>query len=180
VAQPPRDTEPGIHHVTVGATGPSEYYRDHIDRLDWLRRFIRILDRFGWTCVLMCQMTTHVHVIVDVPDNSLSEGMQRLNGGYGKEFNGRHDRRGALVRRRFWSKRITTEQQLVTTFRYAALNPVHAGMCDRAEEWFWSTFATSCGIATTFPFADATHVLAALGASPADAARTLLGLVGDV
>jgi hypothetical protein len=84
--QPPRDTEPGIHHVIVGATGSSEYYTEHIDRLDWLRRFIRILDRQDWKCLLVCQMTTHVHAIVDVPDRSLSDGMQRLNG-YGKEFN---------------------------------------------------------------------------------------------
>src|SRR5438270_346117 len=29
-----RDTAPGVHHITVGATGPIEYYKDHIDRLD--------------------------------------------------------------------------------------------------------------------------------------------------
>ncbi len=178
--QPPRDNEPGIHHVVVGATGPGEYYSDHIDRLDWLRRFIRVLDRYGWKCLLVCQMTTHVHAVVDVPDRSLSEGMQRLNGGYGKEFNGRHGRRGALIRRRFWSTRITSDEQLLAAFRYAALNPVRAGMCERAEEWFWSSFATSCGLAMTFPFVDTTHVLSALNATPDDSAVALLRLVGDV
>jgi hypothetical protein len=74
----------------------------------------------------------------------------------------------------------TTNQQLLATFRYAALNPVRAGICERAEEWFWSSFATSCGLATTFPFVDVTHVLSALDASPKDAAAALLGLVGDV
>ncbi|HEY8705815.1 MAG TPA: transposase [Gaiellaceae bacterium] len=180
MAQGPRDSEPGIHHVTVGATGPSEYYKDHIDRLDWLRRFIRILDRFGWTCLLVCQMTTHVHLILDVPDRSLSEGMQRLNGGYGKEFNERHGRRGGLVRRRFWSTRITTDEQLLAAFRYVALNPVRAGMCERAEEWFWSSFATSCGLATTFPFVEETRVLSLLDATPSEARRALLTLVRDV
>ncbi len=176
----PRDTTPGIHHVTVGAAGPIEYYKAHIDRLDWLRRFVRILDRFGWTCLIVCQMTTHVHVIVDLPDTSLSDGMHRLNCGYGKEFNGRHGRFGHLVRRRFWSKRIRSGKQLIAAYRYVALNPVRAGMCERAEEWYWSSFATSCGIATTFPFVDATSALAALRASPADASASLLALVGDV
>ena len=178
--QQPRDSEPGIHHVVVGATGGIEYYTDHIDRLDWLRRFIRILDRYGWKCLLVCQMTTHVHAIVDVPDESLSEGMQRLNGGYGREFNDRHERRGALIRRRFWSKRITSEEQLLAVFRYAALNPVRAGICQRAEEWFWSSFATSCGLATTFPFVDATEVLAVLHASPDESSQALLAFVGGV
>jgi REP element-mobilizing transposase RayT len=180
MAQPPRDTDPGIHHVVVGATGPSEYYKDHIDRLDWLRRFIRLLDRHDWKCLLVCQMTTHVHAMVDVPDRSLSEGMQRLNGGYGKEFNARHERRGALIRRRFWSKRITSEAQLLATFRYAALNPIRAGICERPEEYFWSSYATSCGLATTFPFVDATPVTALLDPTGTDTAAALRWLVRDV
>ena len=180
MAQRPRDNAPGIHHVIVKATGPSDYYVDHIDRLDWLRRFVRVLDRYGWTCILVCQMTTHVHAILDVPDWSLSEGMHRLNCGYGREFNARHDRLGNLVGARFWSVRSKTNAQLLAMFRYAALNPVRAGICERAEEWFWSSFATSCGLATTFPFADATHICSLLHVSPAAAAKALLGLVGDV
>ena len=180
MAQQPRDTEPGIHHVVVGATSSSEYYKDHIDRLDWLRRFIRVLDRYDWKCLLVCQLTTHVHALVDVPDRSLSEGMQRLNGGYGREFNERHGRRGALIRRRFWSKRIVSDEQLLAAFRYAALNPVRAGICGRAEEWFWSSFATSCGLATTFPFVDASLVVSVLQVAPSDSAGALLRLVVDV
>jgi putative transposase len=105
--------------------------------------------------------------------------MQRLNGRYGTEFNARHERRGALIRRRYWSKRITTEEQLLATYRYAALNPVRAGICDRPEEWFWSSFATSCGIATTFPFVDATPVLSALDPTPNAPPGMLFGLFDD-
>jgi len=175
-----RDYAPGVHHVTVGATGPIDYYRDHVDRLDWLRRFIRISDGHGWKCLIVCQMTTHVHVLVDVPDRSLPNGMQRLNTGYGKEFNGRHDRKGGLVRRRYWSKRMRSEQQLVAAYRYIALNPVRAGICERAEEWYWSSFATSCELATTFPFVDARRVVAALNVPPGDGPRALRKLTGDV
>jgi len=179
MAQRPRDNEPGIHHVVVQATGPSEYYVDHIDRLDWLRRFIRTLDRYAWRCLIVCQMTTHVHAVVDVPDRSLSEGMQRLNCGYGQEFNDRHDRRGNLVGKRFWSERKTTNRELLAAFRYVALNPVRAGICERPEEWFWSSFATSCGLATTFPFVDATYVHALLDPAGRDTAGALLGLVDE-
>src|SRR5207245_7297420 len=120
------------------------------------------------------------HALVDVPDRSLSAGMQRLNGGYGREFNGRHGRSASLVGARFWSKRSTTDEQLLAAFRYVALNPVRAGICERAEEWLWSSLATSCGLATTFPFADANHICSLLHVSPADAAKALFGLVGDV
>ena len=175
-----RDYAPGVHHVTVGATGPIEYYRDHVDRLDWLRRFISVLGRHEWKCLIVCQMTTHVHALVDVPDLSLPSGMKRLNEGYGTEFNDRHDRQGGLVRRRYWSKRMRSNEQLLAAYRYIALNPVRAGICERAEEWYWSSFATSCGLAATFPFVDATQVVAALNTSERDASQALLDLVGDV
>jgi putative transposase len=180
MGQRPRDNAPGIHHVIVSATGPSEYYVDHIDRLDWLRRFIRIVDRYAWRCLIFCEMTTHVHMLVDVPDWSLSEGMQRLNCGYGREFNGRHERCGNLVRSRFWSERKVTDNQVLAAFRYVALNPVRAGICERPEEWFWSSLATSCELATTFSFVDATPVTSLLDPTGKDTAAALLWLVRDV
>jgi putative transposase len=174
-----RDVTPGLHHVTVGATGPSPYFRDDADRLTWIRYFVRTLASYGWTCVIVCQMTTHVHVLLHVPDESLPVGMHRLNTAYGKGFNDRHDRRGNLVRARYWSKRATDDAALRAAFRYIARNPTRAGICERPEDWHWSSFATSCGLADTFPFADATCVLAALEPSPAAPAQALIRLVRD-
>jgi REP element-mobilizing transposase RayT len=175
----PRDSAPGIYHVIVGATGPSPYFRDDTDRLHWVRLLVETLDRFDWTCVTVCQMTTHVHTLVEVPDESLPLGMHRLNTAYGKRFNARHDRLGNLVRSRYWATRMKDEAQLLAAFRYVARNPSTAGMCERPEDWFWSSFATSCGLARTFPFVDASCVLASLDASPHAPGQALIGLVRE-
>jgi REP element-mobilizing transposase RayT len=177
VARPPRDRAPGLHHVTVGSAGPIPYYRDDIDRMTWIRDLVRILDRYEWTCVAVCQVTTHLHLLLDIPDTSLPDGMHDLSAGYGRTFNARHERIGNLVRRRYWSKRVTTTEYLLSAFRYIARNPVEAGLCDRAEDWRWSSYATSCGLAQTFPFVDATIVLSQLGSSPAAATFALRTLV---
>jgi hypothetical protein len=89
--------------------------------------------------------------------------MHALTCDYSREFNARHRRIGYLVRDRYWSQRITDDEYLLTAFRYIARNPVEAGLCWKPEEWYWSSFATSCGLAQTFPFVDATRVLSALG-----------------
>jgi hypothetical protein len=68
----------------------------------------------------------------------------------------------------------------LAAFRYVALNPVRAGICERPEEWFWSSFATSCGLANTFPFVDSAPVHGLLDPAERDVAGALLGLVGDV
>lgn len=179
MARRPRDTTPGIHHVVMGATGEEDYFLDDSDRSTWIRRLVRTLDRFGWTCITVCELTTHAHALLDIPDASISRGMHYLNSFYGTYFNEKNERRGALVRSRFWSKRVVDDEQLLAAFRYIARNPVRAGLCVRPEDWLWSGFATSCGLARTFSFVDASVVLATLGATPANAAHLLRALVRD-
>jgi len=173
MSRPPRDVSPGLHHVTAGATGYEVYFGDADDRMLWLRRVVAVLDRYDWRCVLMCQMTTHVHLIVDVPDSSLPSGMHALNSVYSRDFNADHGRRGCLLRARYWSKPIRTEAQLLLTYRYGARNPVRAGECQRCEDWRYSSVATSCGLADDYPFIDETCVLSHFGRPP-DAGRALL------
>jgi REP-associated tyrosine transposase len=170
---------PGIHHVVVGATGPSPYFVDEIDRIDWVRRFVDTLDRYEWTCITFCLLTTHLHAVLEVRDESLPLGMHGLNTPYGKRFNLRHERLGNLVRSRYWSKRVKDDAQLLAAFRYVARNPVRAGMCERPEDWLWSSLATSCALTQTFPFVDATRVLSLLGSPPTLPAQVLLPLVRE-
>jgi REP-associated tyrosine transposase len=153
---------PGIHHVWVNATGNWAYFLDDVDRLAWIRRLVTVAERHGWTIVAFCQMGTHVHAIVLVPDWSLPLGMEYLNREYGKEFNARHDRHGALVRKRYGSRRVEDGLDLLGVFAYVVLNPVVEGMCDAPEDWLWSTYATTIGRRDDFPFVDAGIVLAEL------------------
>jgi putative transposase len=118
-------------------------------------------------------MTTHVHAIVDVPDASLPRGMQYLNREYSKRFNARHNRSGQFVRRRFGSRRITSGRDLVGAYAYVVLNPVNEGMCRRAEDWRWSSYAAALGLTTDFGFVNASMVLAELD-DAVDALRSLV------
>ena len=105
--------------------------------------------------------------------------MHYLNMFYGKYFNEKNDRRGNLVRSRYWSKRSVDDAQLIAAFRYVARNPMLPGLCARPEDWYWSSLGTSCGLAQTFPFVDASVVCATLGATEATAPSLLRALVRD-
>jgi len=162
---PPRDRSPGIHHVWVNATGNWPYFVDDIDRITWIRRLARVLDRNDWSCLAFCQMTTHVHLLMDIPDDSLPLGMEYLNREYSKDFNDRHERFGRFTRKRYGSRRIADGRDLLRTYAYVVLNPVREGMRGRAEDWFWSSYATTIGVSDAFSFVDARIVLAELGGS---------------
>jgi putative transposase len=162
---PPRDLAPGVRHVWVNATGNERYFVDRDDRLVWIRLLRRTLDRHAWRCIGFCQMATHVHLIVDVHDWSLAAGMKELNLAYSRDFNARHDRVGQFVRRRYQSRRISDGQDLIGTYAYVVLNPVAAALCPAPEDWRWSSYATTAGISSDFPFVDASLVVAEAGGS---------------
>jgi len=156
----PRDCAPGIHHVWVNATSHWPYFVDDIDRLTWIRLLGRVRDRCGWRVPAFCQMTTHVHALFEVPNDTLSAGMEYLNREYSRDFNTRHSRQGHLVRKRFGSRRVQDGADLLGTYAYVVLNPVAAEACPRAEDWRWSSYATTVGLSDDFSFADASLVLA--------------------
>jgi putative transposase len=151
----------------VNATGNWPYYLEEVDRMAWIRRLIQTVERFDWTCLAFCQMTTHVHGLVDVQDSSLPEGMRYLNREYSKDFNARHDRVGYFVRKRYGNRRIQGAADLLGAYSYVVLNPVVEGLCPSPEAWRWSSFATTISLSSDFPFVDASLVLAELGGSVA-------------
>jgi REP element-mobilizing transposase RayT len=161
----PRDFAPGIHHVWVHATGNEHYFVGNDDRVGWVRLLAKVLDAHGWTCLAFCQMSSHVHLVLSVPDLSLPLGMKQLNLAYSKDFNAQHNRLGQFVRRRYGSRRVTDSRDLLGTYAYVVLNPVTAGVVTRPEDWRWSSHATTLGISSDYPFVDASLVVAEAGGS---------------
>jgi REP element-mobilizing transposase RayT len=149
----------------VNATGHERYYIDNDDRISWVRLLTRVLDHFDWVCVAFCQLSTHVHLIVSIPDTSLPLGMKQLNMSYSRDFNARHARVGQFVRRRYGSRRIADGRDLVGTYAYVVLNPVLAGLCPRPEDWRWSSYAATLRISDDFSFVDASLATAEAGGS---------------
>jgi hypothetical protein len=108
-------------------------------------------------------MTTHYHAILITPEANLAAGMCRLNGDFASLYNRRHGRRGHVFERRYWSGLIESDGHLLEACRYVALNPVRAGMCDRPEDYEWSTYAATLGLRPCPPFLDVGAVLQLFG-----------------
>jgi REP element-mobilizing transposase RayT len=149
--------------VWVNATGGWDYFLDEVDRVVWIRRLVSMLTRMDWICAAFCEMSTHVHLLLSVPDESLPVGMRDLNREYSCDFNLRHSRKGVFLRKRFGSRRIEDANDLLATYCYIVLNPVAEGLCLRPEEWRWSSYRTTIGASHDFPFVDGASVIADAG-----------------
>jgi REP element-mobilizing transposase RayT len=153
-----RDAAPGIFHVWTHSVWTNVLYLDDIDRMSWVTELAAMTAKYEWSCIGFCQLTTHYHLIVETFDESLSNGMQRLNFRHAIGFNRRHKLRGHVVDGRFSSRRITTEEQLVTTYRYVARNPIEANLCKSPGDWPWCSYRSVIEPVEPFTFVDVSRV----------------------
>jgi REP element-mobilizing transposase RayT len=114
-------------------------FRHDGDRRIYLRLLGTVTVRRRWRCLSYCLMDNHVHLLLETPGGNLGAGMQQLQGNYAQSHNVRHRRSGHLFQGRYGAVRVTTDAQLWATAAYIARNPVDAGLCDRPEEYRWSS-----------------------------------------
>jgi REP-associated tyrosine transposase len=102
--------------------------------------------RCGWRVHMYCLMTNHYHVLVETPTPNIAVGMQWLNSRYAHRFNEMYERVGHLFQRRYADGLIEDDDHLQTVMRYIPLNPVKAGLCDKPEDYAWSSYGPTIGL----------------------------------
>jgi len=164
-----RDVGAGIFHVYTHCVWIAQHlYRDDVDRLEFLRHLAGASSREGWTCLQYCLMGSHYHLMVEVADGVLPLAMHRMNLAYARHHNRRYGLRGHVQFRRYGSRRIEDEDDLLSTFSYVANNPVEAGLCSSPAEWPWSSYPGTIGLAELPSFVEPARVLACFDWPSAD------------
>jgi putative transposase len=176
------EAEGALHHVWARGNRRQPIFLDDRDREVYLRLLGEFAGALGWRCLSYCLMRNHVHLLIETPRGNLAIGMQRVHGEYARYFNERHGLTGHVFQGRYGSRRVDSDAQLVLTAAYIALNPVEAGLCERAEAWRWSSFgATSAGSAPGWLDADRLvgYIAGATGGDGGDAFRALVAGQGE-
>jgi REP element-mobilizing transposase RayT len=149
-----------MFHIWTHCVWAAEaYYRDDLDRLEFLRRLARVTAEMKWRCMGFCLMRTHYHLVVEVADGVLPTAMHALNHGYACTFNRRHGSRGHVQSSRYGSRRIGGREDLLVAYAYAMNNPVEAGLSSRASSWRWSSLGGTLGLREKSSFVDDGPVL---------------------
>jgi REP-associated tyrosine transposase len=160
-----------LYHVTVLATGFEALFLGDDDRLLLYRILEYAVEKHGWEIRAFVVMTTHLHLLVFTPEDDISRGMQLICGIYMQVFNKEHGRRGHLVRGRFGSVVVERPGHALEVSRYIALNPVRGGICERPEQWRWSSYPATIGLALPPPFLEPGWVLGLFAEDERVAAR---------
>jgi REP element-mobilizing transposase RayT len=154
VPRPPRDQSAGFRHVVARGNRRQPIFLDDADREWFLGIFARVSRDLGWRVLTWCLMTNHFHLVLQVPAETISRGMQAFCGDYAQSFNWRHDLTGHLFQGRFHAEVIADDPYLYEAIRYVDLNPERAGAVTRAEDSGWSGHRANLGLAPPRPFHD--------------------------
>ena len=136
----PRSSLPdGYFHVYArGIARPEPLFGSAADRDTFVGLLRRIAPSNGWSCHALCVMSSHYHLVVETTRVSLSTGLQQLNWRYALHVNQTRAGFGHVFADRYSVRMIESEEYLHDACAYVLLNPVKAGLCDRAEDWPWS------------------------------------------
>lgn len=134
------------HHVTQRGNRREPVFFCDGDCLSYLAWLDEYSHRHGTAILAYCLMPNHVHLIV-VPAHahSLQRTFKPLHMRFAQRVNRMHGWIGHLWQGRFHSEPLT-EGHLWNAVRYVELNPVRAGLVERAEDFVWSSAQGHCGI----------------------------------
>lgn len=101
------------------------------------------LSQYGQQVQLIayCVMPTHFHIVLkQLVDNGVSEFLRKSLNAYARYFNLKYRRKGTLWMSRFKNVRAENDEQLLHLTRYVHLNPVAAGLVEKAQAWPYSSY----------------------------------------
>ena len=166
MGRPPRNFEDGIYHVAAHASDTRYLFLSPDDRDDFLERLAASLWPLGIRVLDYVLMSNHYHALVHTPDARLSKGLQLLHTEYSRHHNQRYHRSAHLFRAHCVTRAVTSDEQLLTAYRYIARNPVLARLVLDPLEWPWSSARAHAGLERPSIQLDEEPIRDALGQTP--------------
>jgi len=140
MARIPRIVIPGLpHHVTQRGNRREQVFFEDGDYQLYLDLILEAAEKAKCEIWCYCLMPNHTHtIIVPSDEDGLRRTFSDAHRRYTAHINARLRVTGHLWQGRFGSV-VMDEAHLYEAVRYVSLNPVRAGLVERAQDWKWSS-----------------------------------------
>lgn len=130
----------GIYHIILRGINRQTIFNDDED----YQRFINTLKKYktvsGYTLYAYCLMNNHIHILLRVGQEKLETILKRIAGSYVYWYNFKYNRIGHLFQDRFKSEPVDSDEYFLTVLRYIHQNPIKARICERLEDYRYSSY----------------------------------------
>lgn len=141
MARPLRiEYEGALYHITARGNEKRKIYFTPTDNEKFLQYLTEAKKKYGILVHCYVLMTNHYHLIIETPEANLSKAMHYINGSYTSYINIKRKRSGHLFQGRYKAILVAKDNYLMELSRYIHLNPVRAGMTQKAEEYIYSSY----------------------------------------
>jgi putative transposase len=172
-----REFANAIHHVTGKAPSRRLLFVDDADHRLYLQLLAREIRERGWRLMTYCQLSNHLHLLVQTPEPDLGAGLKRVHEDFARQINARRAEGGHLFGARFHNGVVTSDRHVQACIRYIARNPVDAGICRHPRQWPWSAHGALAGLTPAPSFLDIDAAYAHLGINAREARIKYVELV---
>ncbi|WP_338763053.1 transposase [Bernardetia sp. ABR2-2B] len=134
-----------------------------LEKADYVVFLYKIKERIAPFCQIInyCLMPNHYHFIINATEesseliklgginiNKLTNGFRLLNSLYANQFNEKYKRSGSLFRQKTKAKSLeySHKDYPFICFNYVHQNPIKAGLCEKMEDWEFSSFRDYWGV----------------------------------
>lgn len=118
----------GIYHIITRGNRHQDLFKCDADFEIFLGFMEKAHYRYGFDIMVYCLMTNHVHLLLRMGDEVLSDAMKEVLSLYAMNFNTRYSYDGHLFQGRFSCSTVDTDSYLLSASRYIHMNPVKARM----------------------------------------------------
>ncbi len=94
----------------------------------------------GFILYAYCLMGNHIHLLIREVKEPLNQIFKRIGARYVFWYNWKYKRSGHLFQDRYKSEPIMDDKQFIAVLRYIYQNPIKAKMCNKLEDYRWSSY----------------------------------------
>ncbi len=135
-----RKSASGIYHAILRGVNQQQLFEDTED----FEKFVQVIKDCkaisGFELYAYCLMGNHVHLLIKEVHEPMEQIFKRIGSRYVYWYNIKYQRVGHLFQDRYRSEPVETDDYFLTVLRYIHQNPVKAGLCDKIEDWKYSSF----------------------------------------
>jgi putative transposase len=159
-----------ISHITQRAAGREPLFLEDADYLTMLGLLKEVSESFDLHFYALCLMDNHVHLLLEPRQENLSQAMHSIFFRYAMRFNRKYSRRGHIFGGAYRQAVCLDSSYFLAASVYIHLNPVRAGLVEKASDYRWSSCSLYVTDQQTVSFVNPSPVLSLLDADP-DIAR---------